>query len=69
MTGQYVGETNKKVEEWVDKANAGVLFIDELYELGKGQFGDEACSTLVAAMTNHNGVKEKEGSMYYWQLS
>ena len=65
MTGQYVGETNKKVEKWVDKANAGVLFIDELYELGKGQFGDEACSTLVAAMTNHNGVKEKEGSMYY----
>ncbi len=29
-----------------------MLFIDEAYELGKGQFGVEACSTLVAAMTN-----------------
>eukprot|EP00966_Prymnesium_polylepis_P233390 5397957-Prymnesium_polylepis.1 len=41
-----------KVEEQLDKAKGGVLFIDEAYELGRGQFGVEACSTIVAAMTD-----------------
>ncbi|CAD7925302.1 unnamed protein product [Amoebophrya sp. A120] len=52
LTGEFVGHTKKKVEEELDKAKGGVLFIDEAYELGKGQFGTEAVTTLVAAMTD-----------------
>lgn len=52
MTGEYVGSTKKKVEGELEKAKGGILFIDEAYELGRGQFGGEACSALVAAMTN-----------------
>ena len=33
-------------------AKGGVLFIDEAYELGKGPFGVEACTSIVAAMTD-----------------
>jgi len=52
LTGEYVGQTKKKVEEQLDAAKGGVLFIDEAYELGKGPFGAEACTAIVAAMTD-----------------
>ncbi|CAK9039190.1 Protein CbbX, partial [Durusdinium trenchii] len=52
LTGEYVGQTKKKVEEKLDAAKGGVLFIDEAYELGKGRFGAEACTAIVAAMTD-----------------
>ena len=32
--------------------SGATLFIDEAYNLGKGQFGQEACDTLVAGMTS-----------------
>eukprot|EP00854_Cymbomonas_tetramitiformis_P003981 gene3981-4950_t len=51
LTGEVVGATKKKVSEKLDEAKGGVLFIDEAYELAKGQFGVEALTTLVAAMT------------------
>jgi hypothetical protein len=35
-----------------EAAKGGVLFIDEAYELGKGAFGAEACTSIVAAMTD-----------------
>eukprot|EP00956_Cyclotella_meneghiniana_P042881 scaffold249342_cov62-Cyclotella_meneghiniana.AAC.2 len=52
LTGEHVGSTKKVVSDYLDKANGGILFIDEAYELGKGTYGSEACSTLVEAMTN-----------------
>ncbi|POM70146.1 CbxX/CfqX domain containing hypothetical protein, partial [Phytophthora palmivora] len=56
LTAQYVGQTKTKVTEKLDEAKGGLLFIDEAYELGKGTFGEEAMTTLVASMTNPSYV-------------
>jgi SpoVK/Ycf46/Vps4 family AAA+-type ATPase len=56
LVAGYVGQTALKVQEAVEKAKGGVLFIDEAYSLsadsGAG-FGDEAISTLVKAMEDN----------------
>ncbi|KAG2789761.1 hypothetical protein PC129_g8833 [Phytophthora cactorum] len=52
LTGEYVGQTKAKVTEKLVEAKGGLLFIDEAYELGKGMYGEEAMTTLVAAMTD-----------------
>jgi replication-associated recombination protein RarA len=52
LTGEYLGQTKKKVTEKLGEAKGGLLFIDEAYELGKGKYGEEAMTTLVAAMTD-----------------
>eukprot|EP00923_Selenidium_pygospionis_P041082 GHVN01071129.1.p1 GENE.GHVN01071129.1~~GHVN01071129.1.p1 ORF type:complete len:638 (+),score=127.86 GHVN01071129.1:193-1914(+) len=52
LTGEYVGHTKKAVDKQLKEAKGGVLFIDEAYTLGEGQFGKEACDSLVAAMTS-----------------
>ncbi|ETP10987.1 hypothetical protein F441_13483 [Phytophthora nicotianae CJ01A1] len=52
LTGEYLGQTKTKVTEKLVEAKGGVLFIDEAYELGKGMYGEEAMTTLVAAMTD-----------------
>jgi SpoVK/Ycf46/Vps4 family AAA+-type ATPase len=54
LTGEHVGTTKKVVQDLLDKAKGGILFIDEAYELGQGAYGSEACSTLVEAMTNEH---------------
>ena len=51
MTGEFVGHTKKIVEEKMNAARGGVLFIDEAYDLGKGKFGQEAMNTLLAMLT------------------
>jgi stage V sporulation protein K len=53
--GEYVGHTEKKTKNVVNRANGGVLFIDEAYALNdrysssKG-FGEEAVDVLVKEM-------------------
>ena len=60
LQGGYVGQTPMRVNEWLDKSENGVLFIDEAYILCKnfgkegnaGTFAQEAVDTLVNAMTD-----------------
>jgi SpoVK/Ycf46/Vps4 family AAA+-type ATPase len=56
LVGRYVGETDHKTSEVINKALGGVLFIDEAYSLsqeGAGGFGAEAIATLVKAMEDN----------------
>lgn len=54
LTGQYLGQTAPLVLEQVERADGGILFIDEAYALNDGYitkgFGDEALSTLLKLM-------------------
>ena len=53
LVAGYVGQTALKVQEAINKARGGVLFIDEAYALSADRgagFGDEAITTLVKAM-------------------
>ncbi|MBO7149322.1 MAG: AAA family ATPase [Clostridia bacterium] len=52
----YVGQTAIKMQEKIDQAMGGVLFIDEAYDLARGgenDFGIEAINTLLVALENH----------------
>lgn len=54
LTGEYVGQTKAKVEEQMEAARGGVLFIDEAYALGStvgGGFADEALTKLLSMLT------------------
>ena len=57
LVAGYVGQTSLKVNECVEAALGGVLFIDEAYALvaGRGEtdFGYEALDVLVKAMEDH----------------
>jgi AAA+ superfamily predicted ATPase len=62
LVGGYIGQTEKKTKEVVEKALGGVLFIDEAYSLsepragGSGQdYGSTAIAELVPAMENLRG--------------
>ena len=58
LVAGFVGQTAIKTKEKIEEAMGGVLFIDEAYSLAKGgenDFGPEAVSTLVEAMTDRNG--------------
>ena len=57
LVAGYVGQTALKVNEVVDKALGGVLFIDEAYALARSgdenDFGAEAIETLLKRMEDH----------------
>lgn len=57
LVGGYVGQTAMKVQDVVEEALGGILFIDEAYALtvkkGENDFGQEAVDTLLKAMEDH----------------
>lgn len=56
MVAGYVGQTAIKVDEIIQSAIGGVLFIDEAYALtskGFNDFGSEAIETLLKRMEDH----------------
>jgi len=61
LVAGYVGQTAIKTKEAINKADGGVLFIDEAYALSRmtgsqNDFGAEAIDTLVAEMENRRGT-------------
>ena len=58
LVGEYEGQTAKRVASFVDEAMGGVLFIDEAYDLYRGDsevFGVEAINTLVGLIDERRG--------------
>lgn len=56
LVAGYVGQTALKVQEIINKARGGVLFIDEAYALngcGGNDFGHEAIETLIKGMEDN----------------
>lgn len=57
LVGKYVGHTAQLVNDKVNEALGGILFIDEAYSLYKedssSDFGEEAVATLVKCMEDH----------------
>ncbi|KAK3117363.1 hypothetical protein LTR53_001353 [Teratosphaeriaceae sp. CCFEE 6253] len=51
LVGEYVGHTGPKTQKLVESALGKVLFIDEAYRLGEGQFAKEAVDELVDCVT------------------
>jgi len=53
LVGEYIGHTEKKVRSMFNKADGGVLFIDEAYALAGGggnDFGSIAIDTIIKLM-------------------
>lgn len=58
LVADFVGQTASKTMDAIERADGGVLFIDEAYSLvepGAGGYGAEAIATLVKAMEDRQG--------------
>lgn len=55
LISDVVGGSERNVQEAVDKAMGGVLFIDEAYGLNDGQFGQAAIDKLLPIVENRRG--------------
>ena len=55
LIADVVGGSERLVQEAVDRAMGGVLFIDEAYGLNEGQFGKAAIDKLVPILENERG--------------
>ncbi|KAH0541822.1 hypothetical protein FGG08_003705 [Glutinoglossum americanum] len=51
LIGQYVGHTGPKTQQQLEKGLGKVLFVDEAYRLGEGQFASDAVNQLVDLLT------------------
>ena len=52
ITGEYVGQSKKKVQDKMEEARGGVLFIDEAYAWSTSSYGPESQAELVRLMTD-----------------
>ena len=55
LISEYVGGTERNVQDYVDKAMGGVLFIDEAYGFNDGHFGKAGVDKLVPILENKKG--------------
>ena len=60
LIGQFVGDSEANVRNYVNKAMGGVLFIDEAYALkgssgDKGSYGMDAVNTILNLLENRKG--------------
>ena len=55
LISEFVGGTEKNVQQAVDDAMGGILFIDEAYGLNDGKFGQAAIDKLVPILENKRG--------------
>ncbi|KAF8533083.1 P-loop containing nucleoside triphosphate hydrolase protein [Trichophaea hybrida] len=51
LVGQFVGQTGPKTQKQLEKALGKILFVDEAYRLGEGNFATEAVNELVDLVT------------------
>ena len=52
LIGSYVGQTAPKTRKIFENSLGRVLFIDEAYRLGTGQYGTEATDEMVTMLTS-----------------
>ncbi len=55
LIADVVGGTERNVQEAIDRAMGGVLFIDEAYGLCQGEFGKAAIDKLLPILENRRG--------------
>ena len=55
MISEYIGGTERNVQDYVDRAMGGVLFIDEAYGFNDQQFGKAGVNKLVPILENKKG--------------
>lgn len=55
MISEWIGGTERNVQDYVDRAMGGVLFIDEAYGFNDDQFGKDGIDKLVPILENKKG--------------